>query len=224
MRTLPRLLAAALLCAGSSAAAQSAKPPAAAPASPVPGVFGAPEFVMGSPRAKVTVVEYLSNTCSHCADFDIKIFPGLKAAYVDKGKVRWIVREMVTPPEQVSAAGFVFARCGGPAKYWPTLEALFRAQPELFRTGDVKGTYGKIAAAEGIAPARLEQCMNDEAAFNALGARVEAAEKAGVEATPTFVFNGRMLKPGEALGGATYGGGELTPAMFAAAYARAGGR
>ena len=188
------------------------------------GKFTAPEYVMGDPKAPVTVVEYLSDTCSHCAQFDQEIFPGIKKKYVDTGKVKYVIREMVTPPEAVSAAGFVFARCGGRDKYWPTIEAEFRAQPEMFKTGDVRGSYLKIAQAQGMSEQAFNQCMQDDDALKAVTERVDKATKAGVDGTPTFIFNGKMLKPGDKLGATTYGGGELSPAQFDAAYAAAGGR
>ncbi len=62
------------------------------------GVFTGAEYVMGDPKAKVTAVEYLSNTCSHCARFDREVFPDIKKEYIDKGKVQYHIREFLTPP------------------------------------------------------------------------------------------------------------------------------
>ncbi len=191
---------------------------------PASGKFAAPEYAMGSDKAPVTVVEYLSNTCSHCADYDQKVFPQVKAKYIDTGKVKYVIREFLTPPENVSAAGFVLARCAGRDKYWPTIEALFRGQEELFKSGDVRGSYTKVAKSMGMSDAQFNQCLGDDAAYKALSERVDKAVAAGVNGTPSFLFNGTMLKPGETLAGQPYGGGELTLAQFDAAYARAGGK
>lgn len=191
---------------------------------PASGAFTAPEYVMGNPKAAVTVVEYLSDTCSHCADYDAHVFPQVKAKYIDSGKVKYVIREFLTPPENVSAAGFVLARCAGRDKYWPTIEALFRGQEELFKSGDVRGSYTKVAKSMGMSDAQFNACLGDDAAYKALSERVDKAVAAGVSGTPTFLFNGTMLKPGDTLAGQAYGGGELTLAQFDAAYARAGGK
>ena len=191
---------------------------------PASGKFAAPEYAMGSDKAKVTVVEYLSDTCSHCADYDQHVFPDVKKKYIDTGKVKYVIREFLTPPENVSAAGFVLARCAGRDKYWPTIEALFRGQEELFKTGDVRGSYTKIAKSMGMSDAQFNACLGDDAAYKALSERVDRAQAAGVSGTPTFLFNGKMLKAGDTLAGQPYGGGELTLAQFDAAYAAAGGK
>ena len=232
LRLAPLALAAAvagamaLTAGGKSADAGSASHGggAAEMNGPATGKFTAPEYAMGSPKAPVTVVEYLSNTCSHCADYDQHVFPDIKKKYVDTGKVKYVIREFLTPPEPVSAAGFVFARCAGRDKYWPTIEALFRSQPELFQSGDVRGTYLKIAKAMGMSEPAFNQCMADDAALKAVADRVQKATDAKVTGTPTFVFNGKMLNPGDTVGGQPYTGGELSLAQFDAAYAAAGGK
>ena len=104
---------------------------------------------MGDPHAKVTVAEYASDTCTHCARFEEEVFPAFKAKYVDTGKVRYVFHEFLTPPEQVSAAGFLVARCAGKDKYFQVLDAIFRAQPQMFATGDAHGVLLRIAQSAG---------------------------------------------------------------------------
>ena len=228
MRPRSLTLAAIVLTAAMTLAACGQKADAAGGGSsangPASGKFTAPEYAMGSDKAPITVVEYLSDTCSHCADYDAKVFPQVKAKYIDTGKVKYVIREFLTPPENVSAAGFVLARCAGRDKYWPTIEALFRGQEELFKSGDVRGSYTKIAKSMGMSDAQFNTCLGEDASYKALSERVDKATAAGVSGTPTFLFNGAMLKPGDTLAGQPYGGGELTLAQFDAAYARAGGK
>lgn len=229
MRPSRRLAAAALAVGLLAACNQSAdaggRTAAASANGPATGRFTAPEYVMGKANAKVTVVEYLSNTCSHCARFDKDVFPQVKRQYVDTGKVRYVIREFLTPPAQVSAAGFALARCAGRDKYWPTIEALFAAQDELFRTGDVKTIYTRIGQSMGLPPAQMEACIRDDALIQGIGDRVQHAEDVDkIDGTPTFVFNGRKLAVDEVLAGKKYTGGELPLEQFAAAYRNAGGR
>jgi len=109
------VLIAALALAAGPVGAAPAKPPA--------------DYSLGSPKAKVQVVEYASLSCPHCAKFNEEVFPAFKAKYVDTGQVRYTLREMLTPPAEVAAAGFLLARCAGPAKYFGVVDAVFRSQP-----------------------------------------------------------------------------------------------
>ncbi len=158
----------------------------------------APEMSMGNAGAKVTMTEYASDTCSHCADFNAKTFPAFKAKYIDTGKVHYVFREFLTPPEQVSAAGFLLARCAGKDKYFQVVDAIFRAQPEMFSTGDAHGVLLRIAQSAGLSEAQFNACVQNEAALKALAQRVQTAQdQAHIDATPTFLINGRKLPPGE---------------------------
>ena len=164
--------------------------PAAKPLTAVapPPMFVAPEYVMGKPRAKVTVIEYASASCPHCARFDISVFPALKAKYIDTGKVRYVFREFLTPPEQLAAAGFLLARCAGEARYWTVVEAVFHAQAEIYQTRDIKGPFDRIAASVGLTPAQTDACLSSKPAIDALNARVDdAVNKQKIDSTPTFI-------------------------------------
>ena len=202
MRTSPALLACTALLLAAPAAAAPAAPAAARPAPPpaaapstagLPAPFIDPVYVLGSPKAPVTVVEYLSAGCTHCAEFDAKEFPALKARYVDTGKVRWEVRELLAGPVQLAAAGFVLARCTGRDRYWTTLEGVFRAQEAIFRTGDLRSGLLGVAHGAGLTDKQFDSCMGDDKAFAAADARSEASAKAGVNLTPTFMLNGRKF-------------------------------
>ena len=153
-------------------------------------------IVLGRAGAPVTVTEYASVTCGHCADWDAQVWPRFKARYLDTGKVRFELKEMLTPPTQLSAAGWMLARCAGPSKSLSVVEALYRSQGELARTTDVRGVLVRIGLGAGMTAPQVEQCLRDRAAFDALNSRVEAALQRGVDRTPTFFINGRKHEGG----------------------------
>lgn len=202
----PLLLALCLAASGAlEAAAAGAEPSPAgaggpakgeAPSSaPLPQPMTAPEYRLGNPKARVTLVEYASDTCPHCAKFGLEVFPEVRKAYIDTGKVLYVFRELPTPPEDLSAAGFLIARCAGEAKYLDVVEALFRAQKTAQSTFDFL-TAGARAA--GLSEGQMKACIDDPKAIAALNARVDGVlNKDKVASTPTFVVNGRRLALGE---------------------------
>ncbi len=143
--------------------------------------------------AKVTVVEYASVTCGHCALWQQNTWPAFKAAYVDTNKVRYVFRELPTPPANVAAAGFLMARCAGEDKYFNVVHAIMDSQAE-WRTGtDPRASLIRIAGENGMDQAAFQRCVTDPEAIAALETRVKAATDAGVINTPTFLVNGRQV-------------------------------
>lgn len=162
-------------------------------AAPVEG-----DMTLGRADAPVTLVEYASATCSHCANFHEQVFPAFKARYVDTGRVRYVFREFLTAPEPVAAQAFMVARCAGRDRYFAVLDAFFRAQPEMFRTQDWRGTLLRIAQSAGMSEEQFTACIRDEAALNRINDRQErAVREQGVTGTPTFFVNGRNIATGE---------------------------
>ncbi len=154
----------------------------------------ADDMSLGNPRAKVTVVEYASASCPHCARFNNDVFPAFRKKYVDTGKVRYVFREFLTEPVQVAAAGFLLARCAGKAKYFQVLDDFFHGQAHAYETGEVKTLILSAGGHAGLDEARIQACLSDKAAGDALNARVERyATEDKVEFTPTFVINGQKL-------------------------------
>ena len=92
----------------------------------------------GSPHAKVTVIEYASSSCPHCARFNEEVFPAFKAKYVDTGKVYYVYRPFLTQPVDIAGAAALVAGCAGKAKALNVLDAFFRGQAEMYQTGDVR--------------------------------------------------------------------------------------
>ena len=173
--------AAATLLAGAALAAPTALPD---------------DMSLGPANAKVQVVEYASLSCPHCAHFNETVFAPFKAKWVDTGKARYTLKEMLTAPEQVAAAGFLMARCaGGPAKYFKVVDEVFRSQPR-WESGKIKPVLEEIGKANGVEETRFAACLQDQAALDALSARARRAfETDGVSSTPTLFINGKKIDP-----------------------------
>jgi len=152
------------------------------------------DMVMGSPTAAVTVIEYASASCPHCARFNNEQFPALKAKYIDTGRVFYIFREFLTPPAEFAAASFLIARCAGKDKYFSVVDAVFHAQAEIYQTQELHDHLLKIAAAAGLDEKAVNACLADQAAIKALNARVDQyVSRDGVNSTPTFLIGDQRL-------------------------------
>jgi protein-disulfide isomerase len=168
---------------------------AAARAQPLPD-----DMSLGDPNAKVTVIEYASASCPHCAHFNNEVFPAFKAKYIDTGRVHYVFREFLTAPAEVAAASFLIARCAGKDKYFSVLDSIFRGQEQMYATGDVKGALMKAAEGAGMSETQVDACLTNEAAGDALSARVQRyAKDDGINVTPTFVINGKKLEGAQTL-------------------------
>ncbi|MDZ4375163.1 MAG: DsbA family protein [Phenylobacterium sp.] len=161
------------------------------------GAASADAMTMGDPKAPVHVEEYASLTCGHCGQFALQVFPAFKAKYIDTGKARYTLHEFPTEPIAVAAAGFLTARCAGKDKYFGVIDSIFHSQEEMFRTGDARGVLLKVAQSAGMTEQQFNACIQDEAALEALNARVDrAAKQQKITSTPTFVVNGKVVKEG----------------------------
>jgi protein-disulfide isomerase len=156
------------------------------------------DMSMGNPASKIQVVEYASASCSHCAVFNNTVMPEFKKKYIDTGKVNYTLKEFLTPPAEMSAAGFLLARCAGKDKYFTVLDAVFRGQEEMFTSGDIRGGLLRVAQSAGMTEEQFGKCVSDEAALKALNARVEkSAREDKITGTPTFFVNGKKIAEGE---------------------------
>lgn len=160
-----------------------------------------PEQVLGSASAPVTIVEYSSLTCPHCAAFHKKTFHELKKKYIDTGKVRFISREF--PTGNLAAAAFMLARCvgkRGKGKYFPFLNALFATQEKWAFAGNPVPPLEKMAKQAGLSSAEFEACINDEKLFGDVRSILDrGANKFGVDSTPTFFINGKRVRGNQEL-------------------------
>jgi len=154
-----------------------------------PGPDG--DVVLGSDKAPVTVIEYASMTCPHCAHFSTTTFPELEKRYIDTGKVRFIFREF--PLDSLAAAGFMLARCAGKDKFMPIVETLFAKQPEWMVQKPIDPLKA-IAKQFGFTEDSFNQCLANQQVLDGIQAvRDRAAEKLGVNSTPTFFINGKKF-------------------------------
>ena len=146
---------------------------------------------LGSDKAPVTIIEYASMTCPHCAHFEETTFPELKKRYIDTGKVRYTLRTF--PLDQLAAAGFMVALCGGKDKYMPIVETLFAKQDQWI-VKDPVPPLEAIAKQFGFTDDQFKACLaNQKMLDNIQAVRDHAVEKLGVNSTPTFFINGKKL-------------------------------
>jgi len=151
------------------------------------------EMSLGKAAAPVTVVEYASLGCPHCAVWSREVFPEFKRRYIDSGRVRFVLREMLTGDSAVAAAGFLTARCAGPAHYFQIVEDLFAAEPRMERDGDDLPALLDVAARAGLTRSQVAACLSDHAALAALQARTDAHAKLDAEGTPAFDVAGKRF-------------------------------
>ena len=178
----------ATLAAAAAALATTAAAPARRRWPAAPG-----DMSLGDPNAPVHVVEYISLTCPHCAEFHLGVFPAFRAKYITTGRVYFTLRELLTAPAQVAAAGFMMARCNGGTRYFPIVEQVLRSQPR-WQQNNIKPIFLEIAKANGMTEAQFEACIIDDKAGADLEARIKYATSVDkVTGTPAFFINGVAL-------------------------------
>lgn len=155
-----------------------------------------PDLAIGKADAPVTIVEYASKTCGHCANFHNKVYPALKTQYVDTGKVRFVYREF--PLDDVAMAASMLARCAGAANTeasFAMTSALFERQEQwAFVRGNPVPELFKVARQAGFTQETFEKCLTDQKLMDNLAAiRDRGGKEFGVNATPTFFINGKRF-------------------------------
>ncbi len=145
------------------------------------------EMSIGSPDAKVEIVEYASLTCSHCGNFHNNTYPLLKKRFVDTGQVRFVLREF--PLDPLAMAGFMLARCEED-KYWPIVDMLFEKQREWAYVERPLDALAQMMRQAGFSQEKFESCLRDQALYDAINEVRAEGEGRGVNSTPTFFING----------------------------------
>lgn len=160
---------------------------------PVPGLD---DIVIGDPKAPVTIVEYASMTCGHCASFHNNVYPKLKAKYIDTGKAKLIFREF--PLDNVAVAVSMLARCVGGEGPSAFISDMFKRQQEwAFGQGNPIPRLFEVARQAGFTQASFDKCLTDQKLLESLEAgRKRASEVFVVDSTPTFFINGKRLRAG----------------------------
>ena len=154
-----------------------------------------PDMALGPATAPVTVTEYASMTCGHCAHFNETVFPKIKSEYIDSGKIRYVFREF--PLDIKAAAGSMLARCiakDDAGKYFAVIDMLFKQQNDWVSKNTTE-TLTRIGKQAGLSGQAIEDCLKDQTLLDKIEAdRKYAAEVLKVNSTPTFFINGEMVK------------------------------
>jgi protein-disulfide isomerase len=156
------------------------------------------DMTIGDPAARVQLIEYASLTCPHCAAFHAEVFPRLKAAYVDTGRIGFTLREFPTAPAPVAFAMFQLARCGGADAplYFERVGELFQRQSAVLQTGTgagVRAALIQIGVGWRLSEADVIACMQDEGAVARITRSIEAGQAVPIHGTPALVLNGELL-------------------------------
>jgi protein-disulfide isomerase len=185
-------IAASVLCAIMVAIAVSVTPLGAAAESTAPqGPLS--ERSLGAADAAVTIIEYSSLTCPHCATFHKEVLPELKRAYIDTGKVRLIYRDY--PLDGRATAAAMIARCVDPARYFAFVDILYRDQQTWARSADPLSELKARARVAGLGDADVDACLKNRELLESIQARArKASETYGINSTPSFLVNDRRVE------------------------------
>ena len=146
------------------------------------------ERVMGNPDAPVTMIEYASLNCPHCAHFHDDILPKIKKAYIDTGKVKLVFRDF--PLNGVALKAAMIARCAPADKYFDLVAVIFANQDRWATADDPVKALSQLGELAGMSSDTIHACLSSNTLENALLKRMkDAQDKWKVEATPTFIFN-----------------------------------
>ena len=170
-----------------TAASSTSAPNKAALESVQPG-----DHVLGDANAPITVIEYASLTCSHCAHFHTQILPEIKKKWIDTGKVKLIYRDF--PLDQVAAKAAQIAECAGNDRYFGVVDLIFRSQPQWATSADPLAELAKPLRIAGLGENEIKACLANEAMSNAVIKDYQGGEAMGVNSTPTLFINGQLYR------------------------------
>jgi protein-disulfide isomerase len=149
--------------------------------------------VLGKPDAPITIIEYASMTCPHCAHFEADVLPKIKEKWIDTGKARLILRDF--PLDDAALHAAMIARCAPPDRFYPLVETFFQTQDQWVVAKDWKAALQRIAQLAGISKKKFDACFTDKKLEDEVTqSRLTAATKFGVDATPTFFINGTKFE------------------------------
>ena len=151
------------------------------------------DMILGNPDAKITVVEYASMTCPHCAKFHTQSMPAIKKAYLDTGKIKFVFREF--PLDRAAFWGSILARCSGKDRFFGFIDLMFKRQ-NLWATGsDPMQELIKLGSLGGVGEAEFKACLADKKLGDGiLQTRQTASKKYEINATPGFLINGKKAE------------------------------
>lgn len=160
---------------------------------PKTGAADAREIVYGRSDAPVTIVEYASITCSHCASFHAEILPELKERLLDTGKAKLVFKDF--PLDQLALRAAVMIRCNTGTRRNAMLDVLFSTQQSWGRSADPVGGLMNIGRAAGMTDQAIEACFNNQEIIDGvIQHRLDAEKKYDVNSTPSFVIDGKLYR------------------------------
>ena len=150
------------------------------------------DHVLGDPNAPITLIEYASLTCPHCAHFSVTVLPELKKKWIDTGKVKLIYRDF--PLDQTALKAAQLAECAGKDKYFGVIDMTFETQPKWAPASDPIAELSKSLRIAGMGDAEVKACLANDAVANGVVADYRGGETLGVNSTPTLFINGTEFK------------------------------
>jgi len=148
--------------------------------------------ILGSLEAPITIVEYASLTCPHCAHFANDVLPELKKEWIDTGKARLVLRDF--PLDEPALRAAMIARCAPPERYYAFADTFFAAQEKWVRSGDYREALARLAKLGGMGQAEFDTCIkNTDLENKIVEGRLKATQELDVNSTPTFFVNGSKL-------------------------------
>jgi len=157
----------------------------------------ADDYASGSTDAAVTVVEYASVVCGHCANWHGGVYPEFKKKYIDTGKVRYVFRSFPTAPAELADAGHMIAMCAGEENYFKNIKLQFDRQRQIFDAADkgqAREAYVSLAKASGLSEDEFIACIQNKEIREKYEATVQSGYDLGVTGTPSFFINGEKQK------------------------------
>jgi protein-disulfide isomerase len=170
------------------AQAPAALPSAAATADPL--MLTADDRILGNPDAPITIIEYGSLTCQHCAAFDTEVLPKLKEKWIDTGKAKLTFRPFARDEVDLHASSV--ALCVAPDRFYAFIDAMFASQQQWTTASDQKAALARIALLGGVSKIKFDACYDDKVIGDKLlASRLVGTQQLGISSTPTLFINGK---------------------------------
>ena len=148
--------------------------------------------VLGKADAPITIFEFFSLTCPHCARFQMVVFPDIQKDWIDKGKVKWVLRDYPLDAEALKAA--MVARCAPPDRFYAFVDTFLTGQGQWVEKKDWQKALTRLAQLGGMSPKEVSACLNNKSMEEAVvKSRLTATKELGVDSTPTFFINGKKF-------------------------------
>jgi protein-disulfide isomerase len=148
--------------------------------------------ILGNPEAPITIVEYASLTCPHCAHFANDVLPEIKKEWIDTGKAKLVLRDF--PLDEPALRAAMIARCAAPDRYYAFADTFFAAQEKWVRSPDYREALARLAKLGGMGKEEFDTCLkNTELENKIVEGRLRATQELEVNSTPTFFVNGSKL-------------------------------